>query len=193
MRAEDCARFDAHVIGDADLAADDDVVFNDGAARKAGLGGNDHVLADLHIVADMHQIVDFRAAADARLVERAAVDGGVGADFDVVLNDEASNLWELFVASGLGVADVAESFAAQYRSSLDDDTVAKARAGIDGHIGVDAAVNSDLDAVANHATRADCGSFADFAVLSDDCTRANRDILADFGGAGDDGGSVDGS
>ena len=43
----------------------------------------------------MHQVVDLRAAADARLAERRAVDRGVRADLDVVLDDDAADLRHL--------------------------------------------------------------------------------------------------
>ena len=42
--------------------------------------------ADLHVVPDLHQIVDAGAGADDGVFQRAAVDGGVGADLDVVLD-----------------------------------------------------------------------------------------------------------
>ena len=98
------------------------------AAGEAGLRGDDDVLADLHVVADVDEVIDFCAAADAGFVERAAVDGRVGSDLDVVFDDEASDLRELLVASGLGVADVAEAFTAEDGSCLHDDAIAESGA-----------------------------------------------------------------
>ena len=99
-RSEDRAGFDADVIGYANLASHDYVVFDGGAAGEAGLRGDDDILADLDVVADVDQVVDFCAAADAGFVQRSAVDGGVGADFYVVFDDQASDLRGLLVASG---------------------------------------------------------------------------------------------
>ena len=99
--------------------------------------------ADLHVVADVHEVVDFCAAADSGFVEGAAVDGGVGADLDIVFNHQTSDLRELLVASGLLVAHVAEAFAAEHGSCLDDDSIAEVRAPVDRHVGVDAAVGSN--------------------------------------------------
>ena len=74
--------------------------------------GYNYVLADLDVVADVHQVVDLCAAADSGFVERAAVDGGVGSDLYIVFDYQPSDLWELLVAAGLGIADVAEAFTA---------------------------------------------------------------------------------
>ena len=105
------------------------------------------------VVADMDEVVDFCAAADAGFVERAAVDGGVGADLYVVFDDQASDLRGLLVASGLRVAHVAEAFTAQDGARLNDDAVAECCARVDGDVGVDAAMAADYHVVADHANR----------------------------------------
>ena len=48
--------------------------------------------ADLHIVGDLDQIIELAAFADHRVAQRAAVDGGGGADLDPVLQDDAAQL-----------------------------------------------------------------------------------------------------
>jgi hypothetical protein len=84
--------FYAGVIADADLPSHDNIVFDGDAAGEAGLSGDYNVLPDLTVVADVDQVIDFCAATDAGFVERAAVDGGVGPDFDIVFNDETADL-----------------------------------------------------------------------------------------------------
>ena len=54
------------------------------------------------VVADLDLIVDLGALADDRVAIAAAVDGGVGADLDVVLDDDAADLDDLDVAGGAG-------------------------------------------------------------------------------------------
>ena len=44
---------------------------------------------------DLHEIVDLGALADHGVADRAAVDRGVGADLDVVLDDDAPDLRDL--------------------------------------------------------------------------------------------------
>ena len=56
--------------------------------------------ADRHIVADLDLIVDFGAFADHRVAQAAAVDGGSGADLDVVLDQDAAGLRHLQMAVG---------------------------------------------------------------------------------------------
>src|SRR5208337_1809430 len=104
----------------------------------------------LDVVADVHEVVDLGAAADAGFVESAAVDGGVGADFHIVFDRQASNLRELLVTSGLGIADVAEARTAEDSASLHDDTVAESCAWVDGNVRVEAAMVSDYRTIADH-------------------------------------------
>src|SRR5271155_5398712 len=138
-------------------------------------------------MAYVHEIVDFCAAADAGFVECSAVDGRVGADFDIVFDHQASNLWKLFVASGCRIADVAEAFAAQNRARLHDYAVAESRARVDGDVCVEAAVASDLHRIANHHTGADSRVIADFDLFAENRARADGYVLADLGGCGNDG------
>ena len=49
------------------------------------------------VVADLHEVVDLGAGADPRLAHRGAVDGGVGADLDVVLDHHRADLRHLDV------------------------------------------------------------------------------------------------
>ena len=101
--AEDDACAYGCVFSNPDLAAEDGSVFDHARAGDAGLRCDDDVLADDAVVADVDEVVDLRAAADAGLAECAAVDGGVGADLDVVFDDEAALLREDEVLAGLAV------------------------------------------------------------------------------------------
>ena len=58
-----------------------------------------HMAADLHIVADLNQIIDLGALADHRVAQRAAVDGGGGADLDPVLDDDPAQLGDLHMSA----------------------------------------------------------------------------------------------
>ena len=68
------------------------------AAGNADLADDHAVPADLRVVPDLHQIIDLGAFADHRVAQRAAVDGGAGADLDPVLDDDAAELRNLDVA-----------------------------------------------------------------------------------------------
>ena len=61
---------------------------------------DDHAMpADDDVVPDLHEIINFRAFADDRVLERAPVDALIGADLDVVLDDDTADLRHLEVAA----------------------------------------------------------------------------------------------
>ena len=88
MSPQHHAFFDARVLADAYLAADNDILLDYNAAGEAGLRGDHDILSYLAIVADVNKVVDLRAAADAGNFQRATVDGGVGADLNIIADFE---------------------------------------------------------------------------------------------------------
>src|SRR5712671_6504634 len=141
----------------------------------------------------MHEIIDFRAPTDAGFIERAPIDRGVRADLNIVFDDEASDLGELFVASRLGIADVTETLTAQHSTGLDNDSIAERSAGINSDIRVEAAVSADFNVVADHAAGADGCPVAKPDVFAKDGVRRDSDISADTCRGGNDGRRVDNS
>src|SRR6185369_2244143 len=90
-RLEDRARNeragrDVYMIGQREMAqdhgrSDDGAVGPDrGAARDAGAAGDRRVPADAHVMADLDQVVQLDAVLDDSVLQRAAVDAGIGAD-----------------------------------------------------------------------------------------------------------------
>src|SRR5690349_6823179 len=80
------------VSGGTRLAAHDDKVTQLGRPCDADLA-NDHAMSsDDDVVPDLHQIINFGALADDRVVQGAPVDGRIGPDLDVVLDDDAADL-----------------------------------------------------------------------------------------------------
>src|SRR5258708_7087491 len=75
----------------ADLAVPPDV----GAAGDAGARGDRGMRADAYVVADLDLVVELHSLLDHRVVERAAVDGGVRADLDVVADAYGADLRDL--------------------------------------------------------------------------------------------------
>ena len=67
-------------------------------------------LPSLHIVADLDQIIERAHRADHGVAQRAAIDGAIAADFDLVLDDHAADLEDAHRA--LGPGHEAEAFAA---------------------------------------------------------------------------------
>src|SRR3569832_156647 len=89
---------DVHVVSDfgmahdADAAADGAARADAGAAGDARAAGDGGVRPDDHIVGHLYLIIQFDAVLDHGIVERAAVDGGVGADLDVVADTHCAEL-----------------------------------------------------------------------------------------------------
>src|SRR5258708_24693109 len=101
-------------MAEAELPGDDRVVPKNAGTGNAGLRRNHSMRSDLHVVADMHQIVELDAFRDARVVQRAAVDGGVRADLDIVANFYNSRLRKFPVAAFAEC--VAKSIRAEHRA-----------------------------------------------------------------------------
>ena len=180
MSAEDGPVFDADMIGDADLPADDYVVFNDRAAGKAGLRGDDDVLADLDVVTNMDQVVDLCPSANASFVKSAAVNGRVCANVDVVFDYQPADLRELLVAAGLLVANVAEAFAAEHGTGLDSNSIAQGRARIHRDIRVQTTMRADFDGIAKYAAGADSGVVPNLRMVADNGPRGDVHVFADM-------------
>ena len=55
-----------------------------------------------HVVRNLDLVVELDAVFDDRVFQRAAVDGGIGADFDIVADQHAANLRNFFPAPSFG-------------------------------------------------------------------------------------------
>src|SRR5207302_9856026 len=97
--------------------------------------------ADPHVVADLDLVIELHALLDHRVVDRAAVDRGVGADLDVVADVHAANLGDLDPAA-LVLGD-ADAVAADHRAGVNDGVRADRAARIDHHPGIKRAVLAD--------------------------------------------------
>src|SRR6266850_1599989 len=169
-----------HVVGNSNLAAENDVVGNNAAAGNPRLRGNDDVLPDLNIVGDVHQVIDLCALPNYSGVEGAAVDSYVGADLNVISDDQQSDLRKLFVPAGGEVAHIAESVTPQNRSRVHVYPVTYAGARIHGDGVADVTLSADYHLAPYSAPRPDAGAFADDGVFADYGIRSDRDVLREF-------------
>src|SRR6185503_21010784 len=117
-----------------------------------------------YIVTHLHQVVDLGALADHGIADGAAVDRRAGADLDVVLNDDATDLRNLQVP--LGAHDVPEAILADVAAGMNDHAIADEAVRDDGaradravaadpHFGADHGIGADESAAANLGARAD--------------------------------------
>src|SRR5674476_443715 len=116
---------DRDVVIDAGARAQHDKVFERRTAGNARLRHQNAVPADADIVAYLHQVVDLGALADHGVANGAAVDGGGGADFDIVLDDDAPDLRHLEVA--LSSHHEAEAVLTDLAARMNDDAIPEQR------------------------------------------------------------------
>src|SRR5262249_38419383 len=120
-------RRDLHAVPDGQVAAGARLPTHHhvraelGAAGEPDLAGEETVRAEPAAVPDHHQVVDLGPASDVRGAERRAVDRGVRADLDVVLQDDRPHLRDLAMRAGL--RHEAEAVAADHRPGVQRDPV----------------------------------------------------------------------
>lgn len=123
LASEDGIVTDGDMAIHAGLSGHDDVVADFGAAGDADLRAEEIVLADFDIVSQMTKVIDLGAAADDGVIHRTVVDGGAGADLDVISDDSAAQLTDVMVVACL-ISGEAEALTADDGMRTKDDAVA---------------------------------------------------------------------
>jgi hypothetical protein len=125
-------------------------------------------------VTELDEIIDFRPLADDRVSNPAAIDGRVGPDLDVVLNNDTTELGNLALPFEAG--NVAKPIRSDATSGMQNDTVTEqsiknscARA--DRTVATDAHVGTD------YGIRGDDGARADFRARPDHSARIDGDVV----------------
>ncbi len=80
------------MIGKAYTAADHGLIADNNTSRNTAKCGHNAKSAKSHIVRNLHQIIDLGALTDHRVVQSAAVNRGVGTNFNIILKDYAAEL-----------------------------------------------------------------------------------------------------
>ncbi len=83
--------------GEPDLTTQHDVVIKLYAAGYADLGDDHAAPAQPHVVSDLHQVIDHAPVADNSIRAGAPINRGVGADLDIVVDDDPAQLRHLDV------------------------------------------------------------------------------------------------
>lgn len=123
LASEDSVVTDGDMAIHAGLSGHDDVIADLGAAGDADLRAEEIVLADLDIMSQMAKVIDLGAAADDGVIHRTVVDGGAGADLDVISDDSPAQLTDVMVVACL-VSGEAEALTADDGMRTKDDAVA---------------------------------------------------------------------
>src|SRR5690348_4477646 len=146
-----------------------------GAAGDAGAAGDRGVRANAHVVAHLDLVVELDALFEHRIVDRAAIDRGVGADLDVVADAYGADLRNLDPAA-LFLGD-AEAVGADHGTGMDDDARADRATGIHHHARIKRAVVTDAYALADDAARADRHALAELRAFRDHCSSMHAGLL----------------
>src|SRR5208282_5338526 len=178
LTANDGAVFEMALLPKTRLAAHHYVLAEIARAGKTDLCGHNGVRADLAVVCDVHQVIQFNAFPDARVVERTAINGRVGANLNVVRDFDDSGLRKFPVAA-LALR-VAETVGSNHGSRVNFHAMPDANARVKSDARMDPAVIADPAACADHAVCANLRAFADVGVFADDGERADTCVLADF-------------
>src|SRR3546814_21033102 len=84
-----------------------------GTAGDPGAGGDRGVLTDTAVVCDLNEVVEPYAVLDDRVIDRAPIDTGVGANLDAITDDQRTQLRDFLPA--LGTTPIAETPHAHHR------------------------------------------------------------------------------
>src|SRR5579863_5534049 len=109
---------DRQVAGDAHRSTDDAPLADHGAAGDSGASGNHRVGTDTDVVADLDLVVELHSVLDDRVLDRAAVDRGVGANLDIRPNPYCPDLRYLHPFAPVG--GESETIGADHYARLDD-------------------------------------------------------------------------
>src|SRR3954453_4609368 len=130
------------MAGEAGLAARHDKIAEPGTARDADLTSQHAAAADYDIVCDLHQIIDHRSRADYSVMAGASVDCCIGADIDIVPDNDAPELRDLDRAVAIGreaKSGLTDAHAGVQHDPGADQTVAQR------HIGSDLAIVAEFN------------------------------------------------
>ena len=130
------------MAGDSHLPREGRMVSDGNAAGDSALGDDQRMGPELHVVADRDQPTQFRAGADHRAAQGGAVDGSVGPDLDVVLEDDVADLGNLVMNAS--VRRIAVAVGSDGSVGVNDDAVSDDAAVVNNRVGVEDAVAADL-------------------------------------------------
>ena len=175
---------DLDMSDDADLSAYHDLCADPNAAGDPGLRRDHRVLSDDDVVGHLHQIVDLHAVLNPGPSKTGAVDRGIGADFDVVINLHNSNLRDLFIFPFPWFEP--ETIRADHDTAMNDDAGTDLRAFANRDVRINQTVRAYDRFMADVTSRSDNCIVPDRYTGLDDGMRLNGNAFTEFDIRGDD-------
>src|SRR5215831_20030867 len=139
-----------HVIVDPGACAEHHEIFQHRAPGNPGLSYQQAVAANRDIVANLDEIVDLGPFANHGVLDGSAIDGAVGADFHVVLDDDPTDLRDL--AGTIRARDKPESVLSDRTTRMHDHAIANQSMGYRS-IGTDCTIAADANAGPDDSAR----------------------------------------
>lgn len=162
---------------DPRLPPNDDALSQFGRAGYSGLGYEHRKGSDNGIVPQLYEVVDLGADSHPGRTDRAAIDGRIRADFDIVIEDAPSDLGDLSVHPT--VEDVSETVHPDTRSGMEDHPIPQDRPGIEGHMRVDDDILPDSRIPPDHRVSSDPRAVPDYRTTFEDSVRADVNLPAE--------------
>src|SRR5664280_2018013 len=173
------------MAGDADLSGEDDILADVAGTGETDLRTEQAVFADTGSVADLDEVVDLGVGVDVGFANRGAIDGGVGLDLDVVVENGSAGLHDLVPA--FAIAGKAVAVGTDHDAVLQDDVVADVAVFADDGVGVRQKVVADSDAFVDHDVSAEHAVVTDDDVVFNHHIGTDAGVRADLRGGSDDG------
>ena len=129
----------------ARLSGKDNVIAGLGTAGNAGLGNDKAIFTDFNVVTQVDQIIDFSTSANLRRPQGRIVLAGAGANFDVVTEDDVSDLRNAGMLPFF--RGKAETFAADDGMGPDDGIFAEDAVFVDDGAGIEDRAFANFDMV----------------------------------------------
>lgn len=155
---------DDNVVCNADPAAKLNTVTNRYSARDAAKRRHQHVSAQHNIVSNLTEIIYLGVLTNGRVIERAAINAGIGTNRYAILNDDAPKLRRILCPARPW--HDTEARLADTRTGINFDTVAN-QGTLDAGIGAYDAVAANLDTGADYCVRRNDRPIADGRAFTD--------------------------
>ena len=150
----------------AGLPAKHAALANDSAARHTAGARHRRVSTDDSIVRDLTQIIDMHTVFDHCVSDRATVNRRIGADFNIVTNADAANLWHFDPA--FGRVCVAKSVSSDNRTRVKQTALADLNLTWQRYVSNKTTVVTDVTVRTDHTSRTHIDTFTNECTLTDE-------------------------
>ena len=138
---------------------------------------------------DLYLVIQLHAVTDDRVIERAAVNGGVGADLHLVADNHATELRNFLPA--LAILRKTEAVSTDHRTRLQQAVRANGATISENHMRDKAAARTYARALSDEAARTDICIFHDLSIVLNHGMRPDPRAFGDARRGADHGAGVD--